>query len=944
MKIKATTPLFTPSRIAMFIAVSFATVISHEILAVSKFVTTAEPIMGTAPQVESTNFTVKTVINASTYKPEDVILVESTQSPRDIEFSGVLSNAVVSDVDSDPNPTATVADLEKNAVIYKWFDGLTEITNAQALADFSTYAGKRLTLQVAVPVKATTDAGYPRTNITEDGITSQFFTHTFQVQIGNAPQIVANGAKFKLNEGFPKTGFKGAEFAIQTPIEASNYSWESSEPTLASVSSDGIVKLESMPANATTPIKITATPNSPLALGASFNKLEYTFTLERWFIHGGDYNREWPNIAYYCQREPERNYAIPLFEQHLSSGTERSANGRLWNEWGDLNYYANASPRWAGQSSSDFYWAAEVGNTVATRNQYQRTSLTPGGTAPSSSYIDNKATAYQVCVRNLDGSAAYPIPRINDLQVEGIFGENTNWTVSYRYDADGGARDRSTYSSLFEDTIAGSLSVYDSTTEFNGTFNAETGRTSQVFPITASQAGKTFIFAVRAINDDNIPGSVGVVANDKLPEEGNKLTTRFYSISTPLAAANFPIKPLGDAENFPQTGFLNAKFRINVGDDTGSGNSNYTWRAELASGGTTDLVAVNEFGPDFGEVTLVKEPTKATPIAIIATPKPGIPGGELRYEFEVKKWFYPDLPMPTLSITKFANVNTVQNPSATPFSIDAGFPKTGFKNAQFVLNILGWNDININSTYTWESSDPALATVTNAGIVTLVAKPDSAKEITITARPPAGSTNPPLTYKFKVETWFDPDRPMPAKPAATAFSNITTPLAPSAQPFGLDEGFPTTGFKDAKFKLNIADAWDATKTINDQYTWTAELAAGGETDLVTVNAAGEVTLAKEPAKATPIAIIATPKAGVPGSPLRYQFEVKKWFYPDLPMPTLSITKFANVNTVQNPSATPFSIDAGFPKTGFKNAQFVLNILGWNDININSTYTWQSSDP
>ncbi|SET56073.1 hypothetical protein SAMN02583745_02728, partial [Thorsellia anophelis DSM 18579] len=318
-----------------------------------------------------------------------------------------------------------------------------------------------------------------------------------------------------------------------------------------------------------------------------------------------------------------------------------------------------------------------------------------------------------------------------------------------------------------------------------------------------------------------------------------------------------------------------------------------------------------------------------TPIAIIATPKAGVPGSPLRYQFEVKKWFYPDLPMPTLSITKFANVNTVQNPSATPFSIDAGFPKTGFKNAQFVLNILGWNDININSTYTWQSSDPALATVTNAGIVTLVAKPASAKEITITATPPAGSTNPPLTYKFKVETWFDPDMPMPAKPAPTAFSNITTPIVPSAQPFSITAGFPKTGFANAKFKLNINDVWDNQLNINDQYNWSSSVSSAS------VDATGTVTLLSKPSSPEQVRITARPKSGT-GAALYYIFKLEKWFFePTITTPPKPIM-FTDITTPDVPAT--FTLTDGFPTTGFAGARFQINVTD----NRVSDFTWSST--
>lgn len=235
----------------------------------------------------------------------------------------------------------------------------------------------------------------------------------------------------------------------------------------------------------------------------------------------------------------------------------------------------------------------------------------------------------------------------------------------------------------------------------------------------------------------------------------NVLPYELTGISTPktdsFSRKVFPIKPLGDPENFPKTGFTNAEFKLEVGDELGRANSYFNWSAELVTGGITDLVRVSQDAV----VTLLKDPGKATPIAIIGTPKPDATRvlNPIRYEFQVEKWFYPDLTMP--KIAEFANITTPTIPSATPFGIFDGFPTTGFKGASFKLNIIDPNTQNdLASNYDWSSSHETLARVNEAGVVTLDNDPGRPTKVTISAVP-KDRQGRSFTYSFTLKEWWN---------------------------------------------------------------------------------------------------------------------------------------------------------------------------------------------
>lgn len=81
------------------------------------------------------------------------------------------------------------------------------------------------------------------------------------------------------------------------------------------------------------------------------------------------------------------------------------------------------------------------------------------------------------------------------------------------------------------------------------------------------------------------------------------------------------------------------------------------------------------------------------------------------------------------------------------FAVNAGFPTTGFQNAQFklVLNGAAASDFNWRSGASWVS-------VSNEGEVKFIAEGNKTK-VTITATPKSGGA--PLSYSFSLKTWFN---------------------------------------------------------------------------------------------------------------------------------------------------------------------------------------------
>lgn len=170
-------------------------------------------------------------------------------------------------------------------------------------------------------------------------------------QLGEFSNVFVNGALFSVNAGFPKTGFINAKFQMYIDGDNSTndqYDWQSSHPNLATVNNVGEVTLVA-DFTQRTPITITAIPrDAPRRALAK----EYTFDIDKWAISPGNGHLvgNYGQAAEFCGRPVNSGFSIPK-TQLLTSGTARTPNGLLYNEWGDISSYS-----WNG----NHYWTSDL--------------------------------------------------------------------------------------------------------------------------------------------------------------------------------------------------------------------------------------------------------------------------------------------------------------------------------------------------------------------------------------------------------------------------------------------------------------------------------------------------------------------------------------------------------------------------------------------------------
>ncbi len=103
--------------------------------------------------------------------------------------------------------------------------------------------------------------------------------------------------------------------------------------------------------------------------------------------------------------------------------------------------------------------------------------------------------------------------------------------------------------------------------------------------------------------------------------------------------------------------------------------------------------------------------------------------------------------------------------------------------------------------------------------------------------------------------------PFGVAPASVTLNALTDVLVNSTN-FGLNDGFPTTGFIGAVFTLNVTGS-------PTDYNW-----ASSDTSWVSVDSSGKVSFTAE-GNSTPVTITASLKTG--GGNLTYTFTVTSWF-------------------------------------------------------------------
>lgn len=164
--------------------------------------------------------------------------------------------------------------------------------------------------------------------------------------------VLVNRYPFAKDAKFPTTGFKNATFTLELDGgKPSDFTWRS-DASWVSVT-DGVVKFIGQGAG--DKVTITGTPKS----GKGEN-IEYSFTLQGWYINDGSTELNWSDANTYCSSQS--GYSLPTVVQLTNntwrgSGSNdqgRAANSGLWSEWGDLTSYSGA-----GFSGHYSFWSSE---------------------------------------------------------------------------------------------------------------------------------------------------------------------------------------------------------------------------------------------------------------------------------------------------------------------------------------------------------------------------------------------------------------------------------------------------------------------------------------------------------------------------------------------------------------------------------------------------------
>ncbi|WP_391595499.1 hypothetical protein [Yersinia aldovae] len=193
-----------------------------------------------------------------------------------------------------------------------------------------------------------------------------------------APQltgITVNGHTFTMNDGFPNTGFTGAEFSLTINGAASDYTWSSSASSWAPV--DSVGKVSFTQKGNSSPVTITATPKG------GGTPLTYIFTVGSWFINNGSTLMNWANASTWCTNQ---SLSQPT-RGELTRGSGTRAVGSLWSEWGSMGNYSGSG------FDNDGYWTSELYNIGA----HHFVSLYNGNVSSYSDLNDD----YVVCRQGL---------------------------------------------------------------------------------------------------------------------------------------------------------------------------------------------------------------------------------------------------------------------------------------------------------------------------------------------------------------------------------------------------------------------------------------------------------------------------------------------------------------------------------------------------------------
>ncbi|KFK97498.1 heme utilization protein [Serratia sp. Ag1] len=257
------------------------------------------------------------------------------------------NNALANGVD-DNNVLVSVEDSQGNSVVGETITFTA--TNGVTLSKTSAQTDSEGEVTVAITSESPVSSAITAT--ASNGIASTVavdFSEELQMT-----HVIANGASFSVNDGFPRTGFVGAEFQLvigETPAGNSDYNWSTNQ-SWASVDGNGNVRFNQEPSAGNNSVTVTAEHQS------NGTSLTYRFTVNRWFRNNSFNFMTFSNAAAWCSSQGG-GYAVPGYAQMTDrtptsqTGANRDADGRLWNEWGPMGRYSDG---WF----SGNYWAAEL--------------------------------------------------------------------------------------------------------------------------------------------------------------------------------------------------------------------------------------------------------------------------------------------------------------------------------------------------------------------------------------------------------------------------------------------------------------------------------------------------------------------------------------------------------------------------------------------------------
>ncbi|WP_447883416.1 hypothetical protein [Serratia fonticola] len=297
-------------------------------------------------------------------------ILGATLVPNLFTVSSVAASAELWDADDDTGFSYQI-DIDGATLDWSTLNGMP-LTKEQLAAPLgNNFAGETLSLRVSAPVTVTTTTGLPTTAGAQP-YSNLYTVITEPVMAG----VSVNGTTFAIGDGFPSTGFTGAEFILTVAGAASDYTW-SSDASWAQVDSSGKVRFTAQ-GNAS-PVTITATPTG------GGEPLAYTFTVGSWFINNGKTSMNNSDAANWCL-DQGTGWVSPPFAVELSKGLKRKV-GSLWSEWGNMANYSGSG------FIGGYYWTAEAADI----DIHYSIVLSNGGT----SYGVDTDRYYVVCRQSL---------------------------------------------------------------------------------------------------------------------------------------------------------------------------------------------------------------------------------------------------------------------------------------------------------------------------------------------------------------------------------------------------------------------------------------------------------------------------------------------------------------------------------------------------------------